>query len=369
MARKKLIWFQIIFVLAFLLQPIVFPVRPDDMERFLISREIVKNILANLLIVIFFYINYLYLIPKFFFIKKYFYYFISVLACLCAILFISSTLTYELPSSRRPHLPPPIKHNISEPPDFDSDINLHQRIEPGKKQSLLFKVRFYFTENDQIFFLFISIVCFSLLLRIHNKYYQTENAKKEAEMNYLLAQINPHFLFNALNSIFTLTVKEKAQKSSTSLLKLSELMRYLITETHNNFVPLENEINCVSDFIELQKLRLTENVQLHYEINGTINNKQIAPMLLIPFIENSFKYGVSPDENSEIFINIDIIENSLKMIIRNNKVSVFNDFTEKSRMGIQNVKKRLQLIYPDKYKLFITEDEKIFQVSLTIFLL
>ncbi len=246
------------------------------------------------------------------------------------------------------------------PPPFGSIQN------PNLHDSLISKIRFYFTENDQTFFLFGAIVLFSLLLRINNRYYKTENAKQEAEINYLLAQINPHFLFNVLNSIYTLTIKENATNSSTSILKLSGLLRYVFTETNNNRVSLEKEITCINDFIDLQKLRLNNNVQLQYIVNGSLEQKLIAPILLMPFIENAFKHGVSTDEISSIFIQIDVENNHLKMVVRNNKVAINNDTIGKSGLGIENSKNRLNLLYPNKHELHIVDKDTFYEVTLLI---
>jgi len=347
--RKKLIWIQIILGIAFLLQPILLPVRPDNLERFVFSKEVAKNILANAFIIAFFYFNFYWLIPKFYFTKKYVPYFLIVITCFLMTLLISTTFTSQVPTSREQN----------PPPHFEFDRELLNR-------SFISEFRFFFTENDQIFFLFGTVVLFSLLLKVNNRYYKTENAKQETEINYLLAQINPHFLFNALNSIYTLTIKEKASKSSTSLLKLSGLMRYIITEVNQNIVPLEKEINCISDFIDLQKLRLTDNVKLNYSVSGNSLGKKIAPMLLIPFIENAFKHGVNPDENSAIIIQVDITDDMLVLEVRNNKVFVNNDTIGKSGLGVKNAKNRLTLLYPNKHDLQISEDDKEYHITLKI---
>ncbi|MFN8294336.1 MAG: histidine kinase [Chitinophagales bacterium] len=359
--KNKLLWLQLVLGTLFLLQPIILPVRPDSINQFILSREILKNIFANVLILSFFYFNYFFLIPRFYLAKKHLRYFLVVFACLIGILFLSNVFASQL-SSAPPHQsgnrPPAMHHNPMPPFEFNNGHPM--------QQSPLTRAQFFFTENDQIFFLFASIVLFSLLLQISHRYYKTENAKQEAEINYLLAQINPHFLFNALNSIYTLSIKENAQNASTALLKLSGLMRYVITETNRNSIPLEKEIACLNDFIDLQKLRLTSNVQLSYVVSGNTSHKQIAPMLLIPFVENAFKHGVNPDDNSEIQIKIDITEDALTMNIHNNKVVVNNDTIGKSGLGIANAKNRLNLLYPNKHNLHISETDHSFDVTLKL---
>ncbi|MBW7844701.1 MAG: histidine kinase [Bacteroidia bacterium] len=361
-SKQKLIWLQIVLGTVFLIQPIILPVRPDHIETKFFSIDIIRNIIANALILIFFYFNYFVLIPKLYFRKKTVQYFSIILIVLIGILIVTSSITFRPPNKQLIGFRPPLgekpKKGLQYPPPQPFDFN---------QNSVVSKFQFFFTENDQTFFLFGAIVLFSLLLKVSNRNYILENAKQKAEMNYLLAQINPHFMFNALNSIYTLTIREKASNSSISLLKLSGLMRYLITEINQDRVRLEKEILCINDFIDLQRLRLTENVNLSYEVKGNSADKQIAPMLLIPFVENAFKHGVSPDENSEIEIKIEIIESELVLVVKNNKVSISKLTLEKSGLGVANAKNRLELIYPNKYKLIVTETDKVYCTKLKIF--
>ena len=234
-------------------------------------------------------------------------------------------------------------------------------------ESLFSKFQFYFSNVDHQVFLFTAVVFFSLLLKVRSRWYATEKARQEAEMNYLSAQINPHFLFNALNSIYALTVKEKAAASAKSILKLSGLMRYIVTENRNDFVSLQDEINCINDFIDFQKLRLADNIKLSCDVNGDFSGKQIAPLLLIPFIENAFKHGVNPDEDSQISIFIHVTDQELKLQVGNNQVSANNDTIGKSGFGIGNTKNRLELLYPGKHTLKITSDKRFYNVTLTLF--
>lgn len=361
MTRRNIsIGLQIILVVAFLLQPIFLPTQPDDIGRSVFSKVILKNLLANTLITAFFYFNYYFLIPRLYFSKSYVGYVIALAVSLSIILTIPSKSTAHLPSQRRQRPPIESKEPQYSHPRFERDGK------PPKQRAVFGKFQHFFSDNDQTFFLFGTIVLFSLLLRINGRYYKTEYARQEAEINYLLAQINPHFLFNALNSIYTLTIKEKATHSSTSLLKLSGLLRYVFTETSHNLVPLEKEIACINDFIDLQKLRLTDNVQLMYGVAGDPSGKQLAPMLLMPFIENAFKHGVSPDENSVIHIKIDVEDDRLKMQVNNKKVIINNDRIGKSGLGIENAKNRLQLLYPGKHRLDISETDHLFNVTLEI---
>lgn len=368
--RTQLHILQIVLGILFLLQPLILPVRPYESEHPFFTQEVTKNIVANVLILVFFYFNYFFLIPKYFFNRKYFQYFSIVVLCFAIILTSAQLVAKSIrPQGFQPNptapMPPPSK--INPPSPFPQAPPSDGQPPSFNRDSLIQEFRFFFTENDQTFFLFGCIVLFSLLIKVSGRYYKTENAKQEAEINFLLAQINPHFLFNALNSIYTLTIKENAQQSSNGLLKLSGLLRYVFTETHNNIVPLEKELTCIKDFIDLQKLRITDKVHLTYIQNGDAVQKQIAPMLLMPFVENAFKHGISTEENTSIDIEIDILPSYIYLKTSNTKVSISNENIGKSGVGIVNTKTRLQLLYPDLHQLEIKDTETLFTVHLKIY--
>jgi LytS/YehU family sensor histidine kinase len=200
-------------------------------------------------------------------------------------------------------------------------------------------------------------------LKMSNLWKQTQKEKLDAELLYLKAQINPHFLFNTLNSIYSLAIV-KSDMTASAIVKLSGMMRYVLSEAHLETVSLQKETAYISDYIELQKLRLTESANLHFILTGYNTGKQIAPLLLIPFIENAFKFGVNPEKKSEISIHIDIEESHLFLFVKNDKV---NDSAEHNGLGIANTQSRLQLLYPGKHELNITDTENQFSVSLKIY--
>jgi LytS/YehU family sensor histidine kinase len=172
-------------------------------------------------------------------------------------------------------------------------------------------------------------------------------------------------LFNTLNNIYA-TALDTSPKSADMVEKLSAMMRYTMRETHKDFVMLEDEINYNNNYIELQKVRLDNSVKIEYNSVNDFASLQIAPMLLIPFIENAFKHGINPEQESHIKINIALQENKLHMVVLNNKVSTQQETTEQSGLGIKNAKNRLELIYPSKHLLTINESDKHFEVSLYI---
>jgi LytS/YehU family sensor histidine kinase len=194
---------------------------------------------------------------------------------------------------------------------------------------------------------------------------QIESFKYNTQLNNLRAQINPHFLFNTLNSIYSVTIK-KAPEAADMVEKLAEMMRFTLKESQSDFVSLTKEITYVQNYIELQKMRFDKNVQIHFDVHGEIKPFKIAPLILIPFVENAFKYGVNSEEDSSISIQIIMQGSEMTVEIHNNKVQIDQTMIEKNGVGIENTLKRLDLIYPNQHKCSINETEQEFTVILQI---
>jgi sensor histidine kinase YesM len=191
--------------------------------------------------------------------------------------------------------------------------------------------------------------------------------KSEAELQLLKAQINPHFFFNTLNNIYGIALSENANKTAGAIELLSDMMRYNMDGMHENFIKLDTELKLVENYLALQQLRVpqTENITIKTSIEYPKIKYKIAPMLLIPLIENAWKYGISMDKPSNINLTICVEKHQLIMTIENSVFSGIN--AEKgSGLGIANVKQRLQLLYPGLYQLSIENDGNIFRVKLSI---
>lgn len=191
-----------------------------------------------------------------------------------------------------------------------------------------------------------------------------EAERANAELAFLKAQINPHFLFNTLNNIYSLAVRN-SEKTADAVMKLSKIMRYLTDEATLHFVPLQSEVECISDYIELQKLRLNEKVHLDFQVHGDVEGMQIAPLILMPFIENVFKYGISNHEQSNILIQL-FAENKGIRFFCQNKIFPKARHVDSTGIGLDNTKKRLALFYNDKYSLNITKADGLFTVRLQL---
>lgn len=193
---------------------------------------------------------------------------------------------------------------------------------------------------------------------------QAEADKVNAELSFLKAQVNPHFLFNTLNNIYSLSIT-KSEQTPNAILKLSEILHYITDDVRNDFVPLQSEVTCVQNYIELQKLRLTDKVEVQFSVTGELDGKQIAPLLLMTFIENAFKYGISSHEPCVITIEIAARERAIDFFCRN-KIMVRNVEDERVGVGIGNAEKRLSYLYPGKHLLNLHTDDQTFTVQLTI---
>ena len=195
---------------------------------------------------------------------------------------------------------------------------------------------------------------------------KVEKEKVEAELAYLKQQINPHFLFNILNSIYSFTL-EFPTPASDAILKLSSMLRYMLYSTAQEKVSLQEEVTVISDYIELQKLRLNDHTKISLSIVGDIDKFKIEPMLLIPILENAFKFGVDSVTNSFIKIDLRVSESGIFHFDVVNSIVINNKKSNKdSGIGIKNIRRRLDLIYGKSYTFGIVELNGVFRVVLSL---
>ncbi len=228
-----------------------------------------------------------------------------------------------------------------------------------------------FSGNTAIFFFIYTIgTCITVVQRLlaaERTRQIIEHEKVNTELSFLKSQVNPHFFFNTLNNIYSLAVT-KSDNTAPAVMKLSSIMRYILSETQSQFVPLQNEIDFIKNFIDLQLVRLTDKVSVDFRYEGEIADKVVAPLMFIPFIENAFKYGVSTKEETSIKIALWVSDISIRLDVINTIVKAEKTIHETTGIGINNVKRRLELLYPDKYKLNISEIDNQFFVQLEIIL-
>lgn len=198
----------------------------------------------------------------------------------------------------------------------------------------------------------------------------TEVGQGQANLDFLRSQINPHFLFNALNTLYASALMENAEKTSDGIQKLGDMMRFMLHENQQPKISLSREIDYLRNYLDLQMLRFgsQENLDVDFQINTDGCQGQIAPMLLIPFVENAFKHGISAKEKSWIRMNLRCISGSVHLDLVNSvhPAKSTERSNETSGIGLENVKKRLNLVYPNRHQLNIVSNDSDFFVHFSV---
>ncbi|WP_347840237.1 histidine kinase [uncultured Draconibacterium sp.] len=212
-----------------------------------------------------------------------------------------------------------------------------------------------------------TIIVFKKWYTDEQKNKKLAEEKLEAELNFLKSQVHPHFLFNTLNNLYALTLI-KSEKTPDIVLKLSGLLDYMIYKSNDDFVPLIKEIEVIESYVELESMRYNNRLDLAFNIDGDLNRNRIAPLILLPFIENAFKHGASKDRtNPKVDISIKIDEKCMKLRVLNSVHAIAEKEEKESEgIGLKNVKRRLDLIYPNTYRLEIEERSDEYEVNLLI---
>ena len=297
-------------------------------------------LLKNLFLIIFFYTNLFFLLPKLYYLQKRASYFAIVLLFMMAAIY----------------LPGHIRNGFM--------ANTISRTNAG--------LPFRPPHIDRIFgFLHFLIIWFlSSIINLSERYRLMEQKNKEmkvqklgAELSYLKAQINPHFLFNTLNNIYALSIC-KNEQTPEAILKLSAIMRYVTQDANTDTVPLQKELDYLENYITLQQLRSDDKLKVEFSITGEASTNVIAPLLLINFIENAFKYGVSNHVPCYVHISIAIAGNKLTLKVTNKVMAA--SVKESTFMGTNNTLRRLQLQYPKKHILTIDESDNLYKVFLQL---
>lgn len=335
LATHSIVWIFLLAVPYVSTDQVFDLVAPESEIKYLLL-----SIVLSILLIIIFYFNYFILLPRYLLAKKYLHYFSFLLLAVIIVFLLSSAALFYFFDFNTEIL-------AGTNPDFEKVIPILPVI-------IINSV-----------FLWLLATVSSVSFAVHNKLKQTESEKLSAQIASLKSQINPHFLFNTLNNIYAMAI-DSAPKAADMVDKLSEMMRYTMKDTQQDFVLLQDEINYINNYIELQKIRLDRSVRLEYSCTEQVPHLQIAPMLLVPFIENAFKHGVNSEQKSSIRIELIIKKNELKLYVVNNKVSIQKDIGERSGLGINNTWHRLNLIYPSRHLLVIDDTEKEFSVSLHI---
>ncbi|WP_443945722.1 sensor histidine kinase [Pedobacter sp. AW1-32] len=326
-----------LFIFAFIILDFIFNKEARPKNYYLISFGLFSVINISV-----FYINYLILIPEFIKSrKKYWLYVITFLLLIAATAFIKTGVAV-----------------------LNVDTMMQYEFE-GQKRS--FSVSQYYVA--QIFVCGFFMVC-SFVVKFIVDWFNSEriqrnleSERREMELQFLKSQLNPHFLFNSLNNIYSLAY-QKSDKTADAVLKLSEIMRYMIYESNTPTVALNKEVEYLTNYIELQKIRFKDGAYIELSLNGEIDNQKIVPLMLISFVENAFKHGVVTDPQEPVRINIIANQKILHFSVINKKNQQNKD--AQGGVGLVNVERRLQLIYPDRYKLNVVNSATHYTCELMI---
>ncbi|MCG1035501.1 sensor histidine kinase [Polaribacter sargassicola] len=286
-----------------------------------------------------FYLNYYIFVPKILLKKQFLYYIIT--AILFSILFIF-LIEFVIPKPPHPqeNFPQNLENNYSIYRSFPTLILLLLFF--TLSTSIKLGIEWYKSEKEKVLI---------------------ETQKANSELSFLKAQLNPHFLFNTLNSIYALANK-KSENTTLSIVTLSELMRYTIYEASENKVSLKKEVDHIKNYISLQLLRLKDSSGVKLNIHGNLNYK-IEPLLLISFIENAFKYGTDFKGKTNIIIKITVKDEELHLYVYNTSTK-HNTKNQNSGIGLVNIKNRLNILYPNSHDLNILNEKNSYIVNLII---
>lgn len=302
-----------------------------------------KIICMDAFLIAFYYTNIHLLIPKLLTQKKWFWYILVIIVCL----FVYAQLPRFFEAAIREDLPEKFR----------------------RRERYRSYWPYPFNGTTAVFFLVFTVsTCIRVIqewLNTEKKNEEVEKEKLVTELSFLKSQINPHFLFNTLNNIYSLALV-KSDATAGAVLKLSAIMRYVLNETKHDWVPLEKEIEFINHYIDLQKVRLTNKMSIRFSVSGNVEGQLIAPLILIPFIENAFKYGISTKDTSEIVLELNAEANAITFFIKNNIHKAENGNKDNTAIGLINTRRRLELLYPERHTLTISEENNQFIVNLIL---
>lgn len=319
---------------------------PKSTPSPLSSPRFVNSLISsNIVLIIFYYLNRWWLIPNLLAKKKTLLYILSVIGYLVLYLTILYFIFINAPETQK---------------------FIHDQLIKNPKFKISFR---FFWPGPVTLFLLTFVVSSSS--KVIAQWFQAEEHKQEitrqqlqTELSLLKSQVNPHFLFNTLNSIYSLSVTN-SDKTSDAVMKLSRIMRYTLEESQNDEVPLADEIEFARSYIDLQQLRLTDKVHISFTTNGETDNVIIAPLLFIPFIENAFKYGISAHHSSAIDIQLQVSNHQVIFTCVNDLVPAAHKH-ESTGTGISNTQRRLDMLYPGKHSLTIESNTQQYKVLLIL---
>ncbi len=284
-----------------------------------------------------------FLFPRFLFQRKYF----QLIAGFAVLIFLTATFSHLLSGTL-------IK-------EFRQSMNI-----PNGANTFLFGLMAGLRGSNTVAGFAAAIKLIKVWYQKNEEAQKLEKEKLRAELDSLRNQLHPHFLFNTLNSLYSLTLHQSKQ-APQMVVRLSELLRYILTDCNQPVVPLKTEIALLTNYIELEKIRVGERLDVSIRVPSNTEQYSITPLLLLPFIENSFKHGIREQaEVAWISVFVDVRDDQLQFQLVNGKSPHPDPLKISTGIGLQNVQKRLDLLYPDQYKLKLTETDDTFVVNLVV---
>ena len=307
-----------------------------------------QRVIFTAFLLLAFYTNILLLIPSLLKKKKWFYYIISLLVVIlvCNALRSLSLLLYF--------------ESIDTPFYFKEEFLRWTFLEYQSFD------RFVFSPNSWMIYLSFAYMLIKEWMTNEQIKDRLKTERNTMELAFLKSQLNPHFLFNTLNNVYALALEERAQRTSEAVARLGALMRYNLHDSQSDQISLTKEIDYIEKYIELQKLRIAnqENVSLNVDFNlKELKTQKIAPMVLLPLIENAFKYGVSTVKASLINIKLNVVGDTLELEVKNSKN---NSNGQEGGLGLKNLQTRLRSMYPQRHTLHIVNEENYYLVNLQL---
>ena len=348
-----------------------------------------REIINKSFLIALFYLNFYYLLPRLFRNRKLFSYFLSLMAALAFLciqqlaleIYVLKTLAKRFPQVDRISSRPFIAKATRGPAArFGMATNVNGAVQvnmPGNGEEapppfvhepyprMLYMIALKDALSSGIVILLLSgFIKLAHSLFISEKQKKLlENERLNAELNFLKLQINPHFLFNTLNSIYS-QAHFRSEQTEHSILKFSRIMRYVLYDSAAEKIALSQDLEYISNYIDLQQLRLSKNITIQYQVTGQVAGLSIAPLLLITFIENAFKHGISYTAPSEIKIAIAVTGSALSLTVENAITQLNRGST--GGVGLINARRRLDVLYPNRHLLNVVENNHLYIVNLKI---
>jgi len=340
-SKKHFIFHQGLFwLISIILFTVVLIYTRGDFNFYSIDMRMAMNILITVgFLAISVYVNLLWLIPVFFNKRKFLIFITLEVGNILLFILLNYYITYVFEGGKHP------ANFLSE---FIAEFIL---------------VLIFLIVSTMLKFMRDSIALQDVELRIK----EVEKQKIEAELRALKAQVNPHFFFNTLNSLYALSL-DKSEKAPELILKLSDLMRYVIYESKDDLVPIEKQLEFLQSYVYLERLRSNESLEIKFDLTGDHSEVKIAPLIYLAFIENAFKHGAKTiSDNPYIHLSFNLEHDDRVIFTIENRIDPFRGKPVDGGFGLSNVKKRLELLYPGRYILKIKELPTVYCVELTIF--